>query len=192
MPIRIVADGVVSRSVRDTAAFLRESERVYRNVSLPPIGDITRPARRRLRVAVYPEAPFTATDPAVVEETMKVAALLEELGHQVEELAPPVPDGFVDDFLLYWSFLAFYLLRTGRVTFGRSWDRTKVDNLSAGLAQHCGANLHPLPGCRPPAAPARHPLGRLLRRRRRRPLPDAGRARRRGWGTSTRCRTTRR
>ena len=146
MPIRIIADGVVSRSVRDTAAFLRESERVYRNVSLPPIGDITRPARRRLRVAVYPEAPFTATDPAVVEETMKVAALLEELGHQVEELAPPVPDGFVDDFLLYWSFLAFYLLRTGRMTFGRTWDRAKVDNLSAGLAKHCGANLTRYPG----------------------------------------------
>ncbi len=32
MPIRIVADGIVSRSVRDTAAFLRESERIYRNV----------------------------------------------------------------------------------------------------------------------------------------------------------------
>ena len=146
MPIRIIADGVVSRSVRDTAALLRESERVYRNVSLAPVGDITRPARRRLRVAVYPQAPFTPSDPAVIEQTMKTAALLEELGHQVEETSPPVPTTFVDDFLLYWSFLALYLLRTGRLTFGRTWDKTKVDNLSSGLAHHCARNLRHYPG----------------------------------------------
>lgn len=146
MPIRIVADGVVTRSVRDTAAFLREAERVYRNVSLAPVGDITRPARRRLKVAVYPHTPFTLTAPAVVEQTMKTAALLEELGHSVEERDPPVPTSFPDDFLIYWSMLAFYLLRSGRLTFGRSWDRTKVDNLSLGLARHCGANLRHYPG----------------------------------------------
>ncbi|MEZ5094097.1 amidase [Nocardioides sp.] len=146
MPIKIVADGVVSRSVRDTAALLREAERVYRNHSLPPIGDITRPARRRLRVAVFPESPYAASDPAVIEETMKTAALLEELGHHVEERELPLTDTFNDDFLLYWGFLAFYLLGTGRLTFGSSWDRTKVDNLSAGLAAHCRANLRHYPG----------------------------------------------
>ena len=52
MPVRIVSDGVVTRSVRDTAAFLREAEKIYRNLALPPIGDITRPGRQRLRVAV--------------------------------------------------------------------------------------------------------------------------------------------
>ena len=52
MPIRIVSDGVLTRSVRDTAAFLREAEQVYRALPLPPIGDVTRPGRKRLRVAV--------------------------------------------------------------------------------------------------------------------------------------------
>ena len=42
MPVQIVHDGVVTRSVRDTAAFVRESERVYRNLKLPPVGDVTR------------------------------------------------------------------------------------------------------------------------------------------------------
>ena len=32
--------------------------------------------------------------------------------------------------------LSLYLLRTGRLSYGRSWDRTKVDNLSLGLARH--------------------------------------------------------
>ena len=44
MPVKIISDGVVTRSVRDTAAFFREAERVYRNLRLPPIGDVT-PAR---------------------------------------------------------------------------------------------------------------------------------------------------
>ena len=53
MPVRIVSDGVLTRSVRDTAAFLREAEQVYRALQLPPIGDVTRPGRKRLRVAVH-------------------------------------------------------------------------------------------------------------------------------------------
>ena len=43
MPIRIVANGVVTRSVRDTAAFYREVENVWRSPKLAPIGDVTRP-----------------------------------------------------------------------------------------------------------------------------------------------------
>ena len=55
MPVRIVSDGVLTRSVRDTAAFYREAERVYRNLRLPPVGDVSRPGRTRLRVAVATE-----------------------------------------------------------------------------------------------------------------------------------------
>ena len=36
MPVRIISDGVVTRSVRDTAAFFREAEKVYRALHLPP------------------------------------------------------------------------------------------------------------------------------------------------------------
>ena len=53
MPVRLVADGVVTRSVRDTAAFLREAEKVYRDLSLAPVGDVTHPTRARRRIAVF-------------------------------------------------------------------------------------------------------------------------------------------
>ena len=33
-----------------------------------------------------------------------------------------MPDTFADDFLLYWSLLALFMVRTGRRTFGRTWD----------------------------------------------------------------------
>jgi amidase len=53
LPIRLVADGVVTRSVRDTAAFLREAEKVYRDLELAPVGDVTHASRARRRIAVF-------------------------------------------------------------------------------------------------------------------------------------------
>ncbi len=94
-PVRIVADGVVTRSVRDTAAFYREAEKIYRNVALQPIGDITRPGRNRLRVSVITSAIGQEATPEVTELTLKVAGLLEELGHTVVEGdVPPLDPDF--------------------------------------------------------------------------------------------------
>lgn len=146
MPIRIVADGVVTRTVRDTAAFLREAEKVYRALHLPPVGDLTRPGRRRLRVAVHTEGVGRGASPEVAALTMKVAHRLEELGHTVEEVAAPVDDRFPDDFVLYWAFLALVIVRTGRRVNGPTWDASRLDHLTTGLAAHARRNLHRLPG----------------------------------------------
>jgi amidase len=146
MPVRIVSDGVVTRSVRDTAAFFREAERVYRNLRLAPIGDVTRPGPTRLRIAVATEGIAHDASPEVAELTMKTAALLEELGHQVTPIANPLPDGLADDFLLYWSMLALVTVRGGKRSFGGSWDPTRLDNLTHGLAGHSARHLHRLPG----------------------------------------------
>ncbi|MCV7279607.1 amidase [Mycolicibacterium flavescens] len=145
MPVRIVANGVVTRSVRDTAAFYREAERVSRNPRLPAIGDVTGPSAQRLRVAVCTQSIAREAGPEVRELTMKNAALLEELGHRVDTIDNPVPAYFMNDFLLYWSFLAFALVRGGRRTFGPSFDRSRLDNLTLGLERHAARNLHRLP-----------------------------------------------
>jgi amidase len=145
MPVQIVADGVVTRSVRDTAAFYREAEKVYRNLRLPPVGDITRPGRARLRVAVVTEGVGAKASPEVADLTLKTATLLEELGHRVEHIDPPVPSYFRDDFLLYWSMLSLFTVQTGRRTFGDTWDPELLDNLTHGLVRHSRRNLHKLP-----------------------------------------------
>lgn len=145
MPLRIVANGVVTRSVRDTAAFYREMERVYRNPRLPAIGDVTGPSAQRLRIAVCTQSIEREASPEVRELTLKNAALLEELGHRVTTIDNPVPAHFMNDFLLYWSFLAFALVRGGRRTFGPSFDRGRLDNLTLGLERHAAGNLHRLP-----------------------------------------------
>ncbi|ORW07381.1 amidase [Mycolicibacter longobardus] len=146
MPIRIVFNGVVTRSVRDTAAFYAEAERIARNTKLPPVGDVRAPGTQRLRVAVITQSIARETSPEMRELTCKTAALLEELGHRVDYLdGPPVPAYFADDFLLYWAFLATALVKGGRRMFGPTFDRSRLDNLTLGLDRHATRHLYRLP-----------------------------------------------
>jgi amidase len=146
MPIRIVANGVLTRSVRDTAAFYREAERAWRNPKLPVIGDIGGPGRKRLRVAVVTRSIRRDSSPEIRGATVRTAALLEELGHRVEHVDEvPVPASFVDDFVLYWTLLSMALVRGGRKRFGPSFDKSRLDNLTLGLDRHAARNLHRLP-----------------------------------------------
>lgn len=106
LPVGIVANGVLTRTVRDTAAFYREAERLWRNHQLPPVGDVTSPVKQRLRIAVVTRSVLREASPEVRQLTLKLAGLLEELGHRVEHVDhPPAPASFVDDFVLYWGFL---------------------------------------------------------------------------------------
>lgn len=146
MPVGIVANGVLTRSVRDTAAFYREAERIWRNPKLAPIGDVTEPGRQRLRIAVATRSIQRESSPELREMTLKTAGLLEDLGHRVEHIQhQPLPDSFVDDFILYWGFLALAQVRSGRRAFGDSFDRNKLDALTLGLVRHTSRNLHRLP-----------------------------------------------
>ncbi|MBS41701.1 MAG: amidase [Nocardioides sp.] len=146
MPVRIVSDGVVTRSVRDTAAFFREAEKVFHAVGMPPVGDLTRAGRRRLRVGLTTAGAGVTATPEVAAATREVGLLLESLGHEVEEVDAPVPDGFRDDFLLYWATTALALVRGGRRMHGRSWDVDRLDPLTRGLARHAERRLHKVPG----------------------------------------------
>lgn len=163
MPLRIVANGVVTRSVRDTAAFYREIERVHRNPKLPPIGDVTAPGTQRLRIAVCLHSIAREAGREVRGETMRTATLLEGLGHRVTPIDNPIPGHFMDDFLLYWAFLSFALVRGGRRTFGASFDRTRLDNLTLGLEAHAARNLHRLPVAITRLARTRRITARLAR-----------------------------
>jgi amidase len=146
MPVRIVHDGVLTRTVRDTAAFIRESERVYRNLKLPPVGDVTAPGKHRLRVALVSESiRGRGADDETTRVLMDTAALLEQMGHTVVPVDPPVPDSFVDDFLVYWSLLALFLHHNGKRTFNETYNRHSNDNLTKGLALHAAKNSWRLP-----------------------------------------------
>lgn len=146
LPVGIVANGVLTRSVRDTAAFYREAERAFRAAKLPAIGDITRPGKRRLKIAMVTRSLHRECSPEIRELTHKSAALLEELGHRVEHLDQlPVHADFPDDFVLFWGFLALAQVSTGRRSFGATFDRNRLDALTMGLYHHARRNIHRLP-----------------------------------------------
>jgi len=144
-PLRIVSDGVLTRSVRDTAAFLREMERLRPARGLPPVGDVRRSDGRRLRVALTTDALDRTVAPEVVDLTRKTGALLEELGHAVEEVPSPIDPSLAEDFILYWGFLALMIVRSGRL-LGGEWEASRCDNLTRGLAGLATARLRQLPG----------------------------------------------
>jgi amidase len=146
IPVGIVANGVLTRSVRDTAAFYREAERIWRNPKLAPVGDITHPGRRRLRIAVVTRSVRRECSPELGELTLKSAGLLEELGHCVEQVeTPPFPSSIVPDFVLYWGFLALIQVTSGRRAFGNTFDRNRLDALTLGLVRNASRNIYRLP-----------------------------------------------
>ncbi|WP_375477573.1 amidase [uncultured Jatrophihabitans sp.] len=147
LPINMVSEGVLTRTVRDTAAFVAAAEDHWRNPKLPPIGLVHGPARRRLRVGVVVEpvtrAPVDEPTRAAVE---RVAALLEDAGHVVEPIEIAVDPRFPDDFVQYWALLADLATSTGKLTFDRSFDRRMTDGLTAGLRSHHRRRLGRTPG----------------------------------------------
>src|SRR4051795_8936757 len=146
MPVRIVSDGVLTRSVRDSAAFLREAEHVYRDLRLAPVGDVRGPGRARRSVAVLTDGIDVTATAEVADLTRSTAELLESLGHRVAWIEQPIPASFKDDFLLYWSSFASVITATGRMEHGRSWDATRLDPFTRGLDHHCRRHLRRLPG----------------------------------------------
>lgn len=136
MPVKVVTDGVLARSVRDVAGFFAAAEHTWSNPRLTPIGHVEHAPVRRLRIGVTvdsPLAPPTDADTrAAVEQT---AALLESLGHEVVEYEPPVPQFFKKDFEDYWSLLAFAIATDGPRMFGKDFDKKKLDPLTLGLAK---------------------------------------------------------
>ncbi len=135
MPVHITAQGVLTRSVRDTARYYAEAERLYRNPELPAIGLIEGPDARRLRVGfVLAGIRGLPVAPETVGAVRQTGRLCEDLGHHVEEIEPPVGDEFGPDFLRYWAFIAFALKNAGGRIFGAGFDGSRTELFADGLS----------------------------------------------------------
>jgi amidase len=145
MPVRVVADGVVSRSVRDTAAYLRETELLAPHPKLRPIGDVTGPGRPGLKVAVVIDSIVSTTDPETAAAVRGAAELLESMGHHVEAIAAPVPQSFVEDFKTYYGLLFLFLNATGKRTFNDTFDWRETESLTRGFAGYVVRHLYRIP-----------------------------------------------
>lgn len=135
MPINIVGEGVVTRTVRDTARFFEGLEQYYCSPKLAPIGRVEGPGKKRLRIGmVIDSITGIATDAETRAAVNETARILESLGHRVEPMPLPVPKSFLEDFTLYWGFLAFLISTFGRFAVAPDFDASRLDPLSRGLA----------------------------------------------------------
>ncbi|MFE7408961.1 amidase [Streptomyces laurentii] len=146
LPLDLVNDGILSRSVRDTATFLAAAERYWQSPDLPRLGLVEGPSGRRLRIGLLLDSPAGAhTDDATRAAVTETATVLERLGHTVEPVEPALDPRFADDFLTYWGLLAFLIGATGR-SFGPDFDHRRMDGLSRGLRTAYLADWRRTPG----------------------------------------------
>lgn len=142
LPVNIVSEGVVTRSVRDTAHFFAGMEGTWRNPKLPAVGLVEGPGRKSLRIGLsFDSINGHATDAETRETVAATAKLLEGMGHRVEEMVLPVKPSFPDDFRLYWGMLAYSVSRFGNKVIAPGFDASKLDNLSLGLADMYRRNI---------------------------------------------------
>jgi len=111
--LNIASDFCLSRSVRDAAAFLNVVEKKD-SENLAPVGFISGPSKKRLKVALILESYRGKKPHPEVEKAVRASAqLLERLGHKVEEAKMEIngPE-FIDTFLgLFASFTMQYEAR---------------------------------------------------------------------------------
>ena len=139
LPVAVTVDGVVTRTVRDTARWFAEAEQRHRSRKLPAMGLVAGPPRRRLRVAAVIDLPDglpvdIEIDDATRRTFERTAALLEELGHHVEVVTAPVDGTFGDDFVSYFELLAFLTTSTGTLSHGRHVQSHLYSDFTRGMA----------------------------------------------------------
>jgi amidase len=133
----IGVEHVVSRTVRDSAALFALTEDVKPGASFPPVGLVSGPAKRRLRIGLLMENGLGhAPTPEVVAATDHAAKLVQGLGHHVDVTHLPYDGGqFIQDFLLLWANGALqYAERIGRA-IGRAPDGRELEAFSLGLVE---------------------------------------------------------
>lgn len=136
--VSLSVNGCVSHSVRDTAAWLAVTERQGENRAYPPVGMVTGPNTRRLRIALQ-VADARGRDPSgeVRTATESVAELCRSLGHEVREGHPNINGAdFADAFTLLWAAGAAEVVQEVRQAAPDAPLDQLLEPLTLELAQH--------------------------------------------------------
>ncbi|MDY6810689.1 MAG: amidase [Actinomycetota bacterium] len=136
LPIDIISNGILSRTVRDTASFVDDAEKFRVPTGLPRVGLVEGPGTRRLRIGLITDSvtgsPIDADTAAAMAGAVE---LLTSLGHHVEPTPVPLDETFVRQFTDYWSMLAFTMDRAGKLMVGKDFDKDALDPFTRGLAR---------------------------------------------------------
>jgi amidase len=128
---------VVSRTVRDSAGVFALTESAAPRAPFPPVGLVTGPAKRRLRVGVLLEnsAGHSPTRD-VVAATDHATKLVAGLGHHIDYTHLPYDGGqFMQDFLLFWAAGAAQDAEGIAHILGREPDSRDLEGFSLALVE---------------------------------------------------------
>ena len=147
LPVDIVTNGVVTKTVRDTANYFHGIEQFRKHRKLPEIGHVTGPAKRRLKIAMFTDNPAGIQAHAdVAKAVTDVGKKCEDLGHKVEFIHNPYSDRILIDFLVYYAFLARTLYTFGRVAVHPKFNVGKAEPFTIGLAKFFSRTMLHAPG----------------------------------------------
>ncbi len=136
IPVRIAVNGCVTRTVRDSAMFLAGIERTDGKGGLSPIGLVTRPSKRRLKIGYYTELHTgNPVDQEVVKTTKNAAKLCQSLGHIVEEVESPFGIKGAEEFGVYWAAATHYMIKAWEKEYGRKATSNEFENFTLGLRE---------------------------------------------------------
>lgn len=127
VPIDIAQDGIVSRSVRDTASFIAGLEKYHKKEKLLPIGYVAHAGKKRLHLALFTNSSTGIESHSDVTNTvLETGKLCEQLGHKVSYIKNPFEHKITRDFMVYWSFLSFASMLSEYASKGFSFNHFKT------------------------------------------------------------------
>ena len=142
LPVNIVYSGVLTRSVRDTAAYYAAAEQFYYNSKLPKLGHVQTPLKQRLKIAFFenlPEGQQGHMDEDTWNVQLETAKLLESLGHKVEMIKVPLDiEVLTEHYLRYYGFLSYMNNNFGRLVLGSKVDKSQLEPFTIGLMNTFG------------------------------------------------------
>ena len=137
MYVDIVTQGIVSKTVRDTANYFAAIEAYHQTPGLPNIGKIEHAGKKRLKIGVFTQSPADIeSHPDVVKAIHDSAKSCENLGHQVEYIDNPFGGDILFDFLVYYSFLTNNIKAFGKVVYHKGFKTKKVEPFTANLGRY--------------------------------------------------------
>ncbi len=141
-PINIFHQGIVSRTVRDSAAYLHAIDIAHRASSrsdtpLPPLDRNMKPTDKSLKIALYiDDFEDVECDSQCATAIHEAGRRCEDLGHEVELISNPFSKQFDDDFWLgCWAFMQFLLKVGGRQKLGDDYHWDRMEPFSKHLAK---------------------------------------------------------
>ncbi|MCS4505884.1 amidase family protein [Arhodomonas aquaeolei] len=137
----MISEHCVSRSVRDSATWLAATERNDPAAPFAPVGRVTEPSRRRLRIGLYQRTAFgELPDPEVAGALAETGRLCESLGHEVVVTPGPQYDARAasDAFFTFAALTIGAACEQIRAAMGPAFDEERLEPYTRELIRYAG------------------------------------------------------